>query len=341
MTDEIEEPPKVKRTYLKWDPIIVEAAKIVESYDIGVTLRQLFYRLVSAKLIPNSKSAYKQLSTYTAEARRQGWFPDLVDNTRYINRPWWADSAEAAAQDSIDSFRYDRTAGQKHSVYVAVEKHALGGLLAHWYRERGIPVLSFGGYPSQTFVKDIQEDVERQGRPAVLIYGGDFDATGVDIPRDFLKRTEGCWAHYIRIGLNFDQIEEFDLPPLEGKWWDPRAAKFESEHGKLMQVELDALPPDALKKIYEDEVAKWWEPKIFEEVVEAEKKEKKKLILPSEVNGIFEALRKHRNVSEAYVDFMEAMSFEHDEELLDALNESDNEAHEIIQKYEGVFDDED
>ena len=38
----------------------------------SVTLRQLFYRLVSAQVIPNSQGAYKRLSALTAEARREG-----------------------------------------------------------------------------------------------------------------------------------------------------------------------------------------------------------------------------------------------------------------------------
>ena len=63
---------------LQWGPIFDQAAAIVASYDTPVTLRQLFYRLVTATVIPNS-SAYKTLSNRTAEARREGWFPALAD----------------------------------------------------------------------------------------------------------------------------------------------------------------------------------------------------------------------------------------------------------------------
>lgn len=45
---------------LKWSPILAQAKRIVESYeDTGVTLRQLFYRLVAAGWLPNTVSAYK------------------------------------------------------------------------------------------------------------------------------------------------------------------------------------------------------------------------------------------------------------------------------------------
>jgi hypothetical protein len=72
---------------LDWDYIVQHAAQIVRSYDTGVTLRQLFYRLVSDETIPNNQNAYKGLSRYTARARREGWFPDLVDRNRSIEEP--------------------------------------------------------------------------------------------------------------------------------------------------------------------------------------------------------------------------------------------------------------
>ena len=51
-----------------------------------MTLRQLFYRLVSAQVIPNSQGAYKRLSALTAEARRDGDFPALIDRGRTIHQ---------------------------------------------------------------------------------------------------------------------------------------------------------------------------------------------------------------------------------------------------------------
>jgi hypothetical protein len=71
---------------LKWGPILQHAASIVRSYSTGVTLRQLFYRLVSDGTLPNTNSAYTSLSKQTAKARRDGWFPDLIDRGRIIHR---------------------------------------------------------------------------------------------------------------------------------------------------------------------------------------------------------------------------------------------------------------
>jgi hypothetical protein len=74
-----------KRTDVDWPTILQHAATIVRGYDTGVTLRQLFYRLVSDQTLPNNLSAYNKLSVASAKARREGWFPDLIDTQRTIH----------------------------------------------------------------------------------------------------------------------------------------------------------------------------------------------------------------------------------------------------------------
>ncbi|HYO01932.1 MAG TPA: hypothetical protein VET27_08605 [Mycobacterium sp.] len=64
-----------------WNRVLDEARAIVESYDTRVTLRQLFYRLVAAQILPNTQAAYKSLSPRIAKARRKGGWPDLGDHT--------------------------------------------------------------------------------------------------------------------------------------------------------------------------------------------------------------------------------------------------------------------
>ena len=42
-----------------WAATLARAAEFVRSYNTGVTLRQLFYRLVAAGLLENTQNAYK------------------------------------------------------------------------------------------------------------------------------------------------------------------------------------------------------------------------------------------------------------------------------------------
>lgn len=69
---------------VKWERRLPLAREIINSYDTGVTLRQLFYRLVSEGVIPNTQSYYVQLNNKSAKARRAGTLPDLIAQRSYI-----------------------------------------------------------------------------------------------------------------------------------------------------------------------------------------------------------------------------------------------------------------
>lgn len=92
-----------------WPALLQRAAAIVKSYETQVTLRQLFYRLVAAALLPNTTNAYKSLSRYTAEARRAGTFPALMDRGRTIHRYPSFGGAPAARKWLASIYRRDRT----------------------------------------------------------------------------------------------------------------------------------------------------------------------------------------------------------------------------------------
>ena len=217
-----------------------------QSYDTLVTLRQLFYRLVAAQLLPNTTNAYKSLSKYTAEARRAGTFPALMDRGRTIHRYQTFASPAAARRWLQAIYRRDRTEGQTVSLYLGVEKAGIVAQLQEWFGDLGVPVLALGGYSSQTYVDDVIADVAATKRPAVLLYAGDHDPSGEDIDRDFTARTD-CWDEVRRVALTAAQVEQYALPPQPGKDTDSRARGFVERHGRLVQVELDALPPDVLR----------------------------------------------------------------------------------------------
>jgi len=258
---------------LDWPAILDHAAAIVNSYDTGVTLRQLFYRLVAAELLPNTTASYKTLSTRSAAARRAGWFPDLVDRTRTIHRyQTFADAVDAL--DWVAAiYRHDRTEGQRYNLYLGVEKNGIVAQLQAWFGSLGVSVLALGGYASQTYVDDIRTDVETDGRPAVLVYAGDFDPSGEDIDRDFLARTD-CFDHVERIALTAEQVRTYNLPPQVGKTTDPRAAGFIARHGELVQVELDALPPDELRGLYQGTLDRFWDVSTYADALGRERTER-------------------------------------------------------------------
>ncbi len=262
---------------LSWAEIVDQAAAIISSYSTGVTLRQLFYRLVAAEVLPNTTSAYKTLSARTAEARREDGFPALIDNTRTITRLTFSADPAEALEGLVRNYRRDRTEGQDVAVYLGVEKKGIVEQLWSWFGGLGVPIIALGGYSSQTYVDDVACDVEAEDRPSVLIYAGDFDPSGEDIDRDFEERTDYCFSQVVRIALNVEQIGDYGLPPQPGKVTDTRAGSFMARHGQLVQVELDALPPDVLRQLYQEAIDGFWDKSKYRAVLDRERQERDRL----------------------------------------------------------------
>jgi hypothetical protein len=85
---------------------------------------------------------------------------------------------------------------------IAVAVHRFAGHstteLSNWYEDLGVPIILTRGYGSQTYVDDIAEIVDRNGRPAILVYAVGRGPLGEDIPRDLGERCDGfgflCFA---------------------------------------------------------------------------------------------------------------------------------------------------
>jgi hypothetical protein len=50
-----------------------------------------------------------------------------------------------------------------------------------------------------------------------------------------------------------------------------------ARHGQLVQVELDALPPDVLRGLYQDAINAFWDRAKYEVVLEREERERQAL----------------------------------------------------------------
>ena len=261
---------------LEWDAIVRQAAAIVRGYDTSVTLRQLYFRLVAAGTLPNSTTAYKTLSSVTAEARRRGTFPALIDRTRTIHRYETFSGAADARAWLASIYRRDRTEDQAVSLYLGVEKNGIVEQLQAWFGALGLPVLALGGYSSQSYVEEVRAEIEGQDRPAALIYAGEFDASGEDIDRDFRARVGG-FVEVVRVALDAAQVEAYDLPPQPGKATDPRAGAFVTRHGELVQVELDALAPEVLRGLYAEAIGRYWDTSAYRQSVEREERDRGEL----------------------------------------------------------------
>lgn len=254
---------------IDWPAVLDIARDIMATYDTPVTLRQLHYRLVARHLIPNTVPAYHRLSELTAAARRAHTFPAFSDPTSTIHKAYGYKSPRDALASLIEYYSRDHSEGQPEQVWLAVEKNGLVEQMSSWFGDRGLPVVALGGYASQTYVDEIKRDVRLDGRPAVLLYAGDFDPSGEDIFRDVRKRCD-VWDEVVHVALTRDQVTEYNLPPGMGKAADSRSAAFVEKHGELIQVEVDALAPPDLKGLFEAALEPYWDLSAFDAVMAQE-----------------------------------------------------------------------
>jgi len=71
----------------KKDKILKAVQNVISSYTQKLTLRQIYYRLVSKLVIKNTISQYKYLSRILEDARKDGLIPykAIEDRTRDVN----------------------------------------------------------------------------------------------------------------------------------------------------------------------------------------------------------------------------------------------------------------
>lgn len=278
---------------VSWFPVLERAADLVR--DRGrVTLRQLFYLLTSEGTLPHSQGRYKSLSDYSAQARRgdldeeglkggarqyierHGTFPSLVDNTRSIRRrPAWA-GPRTALRSWIDQYRRDRLSGFDRSLWIVVEKNTVENVVAPWFLPQGLPVVALRGYSSQTFVDDVAEQIAADPRPAVVLYAGDLDPSGVDIARDLQKRC-GNLDTFVRVAVRSEQVADLDLSKNPAPEKDSRNDAFRERFGGLFQVEVEAIDPDDLRTLFEDALEPYWQAEAYEAAVTREQADRERL----------------------------------------------------------------
>ena len=254
-----------------YDEIVDAALDIFQQYDTAITLRQLYYRLVSRLLIPNTINSYKRLSRIMVKARENGDVPVncLEDRSRRVlgRGDMGYNSAEeylkkkiTTLQDSWKSFTMPMWNDQPKNVMISLEKDALSRLVSREANKFSVRTFPTRGYPSFSFVQEMSRYIMNQlgGKPTVVLYFGDFDPSGVDIERDLSKRLEKYGAKDFtvqRIALTDDQIKKYSLPPMPVKMSDARADSFLEEHGDRA-VELDALDPNLLQTTVRKAVVK-------------------------------------------------------------------------------------
>ncbi|WP_345185412.1 hypothetical protein [Microbacterium panaciterrae] len=236
------------------DDAIFAAAK----EEHPVTLRGIFYRVVSMGAIDKTEKAYEAVGRRLLALRRSGQIPYrwITDGTRLRWKPETWGSVDALLDNAASSYRRALWDNQDAEIIFISEKDAISGVVHPITDKWDVELSVTRGYTSETFVESISQTVidnDADGKTTFIYQLGDHDPSGVDAWRDFTKKmntfTQGASVKFERIAVTPAQIVEYNLSTRPTKKTDTRAANFVGD-----SVEVDAIPPSVLRRLVEDAI---------------------------------------------------------------------------------------
>jgi hypothetical protein len=271
-------PIRARRTRSAIEELRATLREVVAE-DPPMTVRQVFYRMVSRGAIAKSEAEYKQtVCRLLGLMRREGEIPFewLADNTRWMRKSPSYSSLSEALRHTAEAYR--RAIWDRQAAYVEVwlEKDALAGVLVDVTDPWDVPLMVTRGYSSLTYLYSAAEAIKARRKPAFLYYFGDLDPSGLDIPRkveaDLRAFAPAAEIHFERVAVTPEQVREFSLPTRPTKKTDSRSRGFDGE-----SVEVDALPPRVLRSIVEQCITQHVNAGEYQRLRQVEDKEREDL----------------------------------------------------------------
>ena len=258
--------------------LIAAAHEILSGFN-PMTVRQVYYQLVSRQVIKNNRSQYQAVSIALVYARQEriipwDWIEDRLRRPRSVGM--WADLVDFS-KTAVSAYRRDVWANQPGYFEAWLEKDALSGILEDVLNYYGITLNVGRGYDGWDSIYNAARRFG-DGRGKSILYFGDLDPSGVDMIRSLGERLAffGCCPEIIKCALTPDDMKRYNLPPAFTKKTDTRSAAYVAKFGDIA-VELDALPADVLQTRLKKEVEARLDMAAFKKTLELEQAEKGKL----------------------------------------------------------------
>lgn len=262
----------------EWDKttVLIAAAVRFLAVENPMTVRQLFYRLVSVGALANRRADYQRLSVIMSKARKDGRcdFDWIVDRSRpEYNPSMWKD-AVAYGRTIQRAYRKDYWQTQPQHVELWSEKDSVIGSIEALTNELGIKVRVGRGFLSTTRIHEIAVEFRGLLKPITVFYIGDHDPSGREIEDNARARVEEYGVDFSleRLAIHKADIAIWNLPPLRIKDEDTRARQFRTNHGEDC-VELDALPVGELRKRIREAVEDRLDQTLWDRAIAVEKVE--------------------------------------------------------------------
>jgi hypothetical protein len=246
--------------------------------DQPMSNRQAFYRMVSAGAIAKTENDYRFICRQLVLMRRDARLPYawISDNTRWIRRVRTYRSVEALLLETARTYR--RTLWDASSTHVEIwcESDSIASVLSTVTYQWDVPLMVFRGYSSEGYLYTLGEEIKRHQRPTFIYYFGDYDPSGVDIPRAALTRVQEFAPEadltFTRVAVTPDQIAQWQLLTRPPKQADPRSKKFRGE-----AVEIEAIPSPQLRTLVERAITSHLDPHQLGVIATAEASERQLL----------------------------------------------------------------
>jgi hypothetical protein len=258
---------------------IIDQAKLIMSdfRPFAMTVRQIFYQLVARQIVENTRDRYQAVSSALVKARKEGlipweWIEDRMRQPRHV--AMWN-----GLPDFLDvvrrSYRREVWTTQPQRIEVWLEKDALSGIFEDALNPYGVTLNVARGWDGWSSIKAASDRLDDGDE---ILYYGDFDPSGEDMPRSLRDRLAelGSMPTVTVIALEYADIARYTLPSNFTKNTDTRRGAFVAKYGDVA-VELDALPPDVLQARLVSEVEARMDLKALEQVRAAEQKDLRRL----------------------------------------------------------------
>ena len=250
--------------------IIAEAEKVIAEYDMALTVRQIYYRLVAKLIIPNDKQSYKRLCYVLKIAREQKLisFSSIVDRTRQPIKPTSWENPRRFFDTVKRAYRKSLLSDQDNYVEVWTEKDALSGVIAPITEKYDMYLQVARGYPSLSSLYETSLRMVKDNNK--ILYFGDFDPSGEDIVRDIETRLNNIFFLSVDVEIvRRGQVNRAKLYYLRDR--HERAARLKERREVIVkdtvvaETEEEATAPEGEAVTSEPEVAEEPEAQTDEE----------------------------------------------------------------------------
>jgi hypothetical protein len=233
---------------------------IAELQDyLPLTVRQIYYQVVSKGVIPNSSSYYVSISRALTKARGEGlvsWNAIDDRSRRFIDLSGYTNTKkflDITLSQWLGLYNRDLLQTQDKYIEIWTEKDALSTLFEKVASRYTIPVAVNRGFASTTFMNNYRNRIRHHiGKKFIILYFGDMDPSGMYMTFDIEKRL-------YRLGMDNVEVKRITLNPGDNDRYNlldnpnsfasknPNTPWFIENYGQV-GYELDALPPQILQE---------------------------------------------------------------------------------------------